>query len=134
LARLYADENFPYPTVEALRRLGHDVLTAGEAGQAGLGIADEEVLSSAHMDGRAVLTHNRKHFRNLHKAGIPHSGLVLCTEDPDFDSLAARVDLALSITSELTGRLIRSHPAPWLRTLKVRACDTRQRCRLSSVL
>ena len=53
------------------------------------------------------LTHNRKHFRNLHKAGIPHSGLVLCTEDPDFDSLAARVDLALSITSELTGRLIR---------------------------
>ena len=107
MARLYADENFPYPTVEALRRLGHDVLTAGEAGQADLGIADEEVLSSAHADGRAVLTHNRKHFRNLHKAGIPHSGLVLCTEDPDFDSLAARVDLALSITSELTGRLIR---------------------------
>jgi len=103
LARLYADENFPYPTVEALRRLGHDVVTAGEAGQAGLGI---EVLSSAHADGRAVLTHNRKHFRNLHKAGIPHSGVVLCTEDPDFDSLAARVDLALSIASELTGRLI----------------------------
>ncbi len=48
MARLYADENFPYPTVEALRRLGHDVLTAGEAGQAGLGIADEEVLSSPH--------------------------------------------------------------------------------------
>ncbi len=107
MACLYADENFPYPTVVALRHLGHDVLTVGEAGQAGLGIADEEVLSSAHADGRAVLTHNRKHFRNLHKAGIPHSGVVLCTEDPDFDSLAARVDLALSITSELTGQLIR---------------------------
>ena len=41
------DENFPYPTVEALRRLGHNVLTVGEAGQAGLGIADEELLPSA---------------------------------------------------------------------------------------
>jgi hypothetical protein len=107
LARLYADENFPYPTVEALRRLGHDVLTAREVGQAGLGIADEAVLSFAHADGRAVLTHIRKHFRYFHKAGIPHSGVVICTEDPDFDSLAARVDLALSVTGELTGQLIR---------------------------
>ncbi len=107
MARLYADENFPYPTVVALRRLGHDVLTVREAGQAGLAIADEDVLSSAHADGRAVLTHNRKHFRDLHRAGIPHSGVVLCTDNPDFDSLAARVDLALSIIGELTGQLIR---------------------------
>ncbi len=107
MARLYADENFPYPTVEALRRLGHDVLTVGEAGQAGLAIADEEVLAYAHADGRAVLTHNRKHFRKLHNAGIPHSGMVLCTEDQDFESLAARVNLGLSITVDLTGRLIR---------------------------
>jgi hypothetical protein len=107
LARLYADENFPYPTVEALRRLGHDVLTTGEAGQAGIGVPDAEVLVFAHTDGRAVLTHNRKHFRNLHKAGIPHSGVVLCTEDSDFESLAARINLALSITSALTRQLIR---------------------------
>jgi hypothetical protein len=39
LACLYADENFPFPAVEALRRLGHDVLTAREAGQAGSGVA-----------------------------------------------------------------------------------------------
>ena len=51
-----------------------------------------------------MLTHNRKHFHNLHKAGIPHSGVVLCTENPVFDPLAARADLALSITSELTGQ------------------------------
>jgi hypothetical protein len=112
LARLYADENFPYPTVEALRSLGHDVLTAGEAGQAGLGIPDEDVLFFAHADGRDVLTHNRKHFRNLHKACSPHSGVILCTEDPDFASLADRVDLALSSTSELTGQLIRVTRSP----------------------
>ena len=107
MARLYADENFPYPTVEALRQLGHDVLTVSEAGQAGLGIADAEVLAQAHADGRAVLTHNRKHFRSLHNAGIPHSGMVLCTEDQDFDALADRVSLALSVTSDLTGLLMR---------------------------
>jgi len=134
LARLYADENFPYPTVEALRRLGHDVLTAGEAGQAGLGIADEEVLSSAHMDGRAVLTHNRKHFRNLHKAGIPpqRSGPLHRGPGLRFPGGSGRPGV---VHHQRVNRTTdSSHPAPWLRTLKVRACDTRQRCRLSSVL
>jgi hypothetical protein len=35
MARLYANENFPFPVVEELRRLGHDVLTTLEAGNAG---------------------------------------------------------------------------------------------------
>ncbi len=90
MALLYADENFPSPTVEALRRLGHDVVTAKEAGQADSGNPDEAVLAFAHANGRAVLTHNRKDFRNLHKAGRPHSGVVLCTQDPDFAALARR--------------------------------------------
>jgi Domain of unknown function (DUF5615) len=30
---LYADENFPLPVVQELRRLGHDVLTAQEDGK-----------------------------------------------------------------------------------------------------
>ena len=82
MARLFADENFPKPTVEGLRRLGHDVLTLADVDLAGLAIPDEEVLAFAHADGRAVLTHNRKHFRKLHNSGQPHSGVVLCTEDP----------------------------------------------------
>ena len=28
MARLYADEDFPFPVVERLRQLGHDILTA----------------------------------------------------------------------------------------------------------
>ena len=107
MARLFADENFPKPTVEGLRRLGHDVLTVAEVDLAGLGIPDEEVLAFAHADGRVILTHNRKHFRNLHDAGRPHSGMVLCTEDTDFDSLAARVDQALAKVMHLTGQVIR---------------------------
>ena len=38
MAQLYANENFPLPVVEGLRRLGHDVLTSLEAGKAGQSI------------------------------------------------------------------------------------------------
>jgi hypothetical protein len=107
LALFYADENFPHPVVEALRQLGHDVLTARDAGQAGLGIADDEVLAFADALGRAVLTHNRKHFRSLHKTGVPHSGIVLCTADADLLSLAARIAGAVNAAGELTGQLVR---------------------------
>ena len=33
VARLYANENFPKPVVEALRAMGHDALTTAEAGR-----------------------------------------------------------------------------------------------------
>jgi Domain of unknown function (DUF5615) len=107
LAFLFADENFPGPTVEALRQLGHGVLTVANAGFARLGVRDRDVLAFAHAGVRAVLTHNRKHFRNLHNAGCPHSGMVLCTEDTDFVSLARRVDGALAQIVQLTGQVIR---------------------------
>ncbi|WP_425526001.1 DUF5615 family PIN-like protein [Halotia branconii] len=34
MARFYADEQFPFPAVELLRTLGHDVLTVQDAGNA----------------------------------------------------------------------------------------------------
>lgn len=42
MARLYANENFPMPVVEELRRLGHNVLTMLEAGQTGQAMSDAE--------------------------------------------------------------------------------------------
>jgi predicted nuclease of predicted toxin-antitoxin system len=48
MARLYADEQFPYQVVLCLRDLGHDVLTVQEAGKANLKIPDEEVLDFAN--------------------------------------------------------------------------------------
>ena len=65
MARLYANENFPLPVVEELRRLGHDVLTIHETRRAGQQVPDDEVLASATADGRAVLTLNRRHFITL---------------------------------------------------------------------
>jgi hypothetical protein len=105
VARFYADENFPRPVVEALRLLGHDVLTAHEAGQANQKILDPAVLAFAHARERAVLTINRKHFIRLHHAGAEHSGIIACTEDPLFGELALRIDEATR--GELRGQLIR---------------------------
>ena len=111
MARLYADEDFPYPVVLELRRLGHDVLTVQEAGKAGQ--KDEAVLDTARTDGRAVLTHNRRDFIHLHHKEPIHEGIVVCRVDLDFKSLAARVDTAIRSEPELTGRLIRiNRPGP----------------------
>lgn len=62
MARLFANENFPLPTVEVLRRLGHNVLTLHEAGKAQQSTPDNIVLEMASADGRAIVTLNRKHF------------------------------------------------------------------------
>ena len=45
MARLYANENFPQPVVDALIKLGYDVLSTLSAGNAGKAIPDDEVLA-----------------------------------------------------------------------------------------
>ncbi|MUG98882.1 hypothetical protein F7734_43960 [Scytonema sp. UIC 10036] len=107
MARLYTDENFPLPVVEFLRTFGHDVLTASEAGNADLKIPDEEVLDFAIRNNRAVLTSNRRHFIRLNKLQPNHAGIIVCTEDPNFQRLATRVDRAISTEESLNGKLIR---------------------------
>ena len=47
MARIYADEQYPFPVVKILRNLGHDVLTVQEAGKANQKIPDDEVLAFA---------------------------------------------------------------------------------------
>ena len=79
MARMYADENFDYPVVQELRLLGHDVLTAQEAGQAQQRVPDSGVLAFATAQGRAVLTFNRRDFIRLHGRSSAHSGIIVCT-------------------------------------------------------
>ena len=107
IARLYSNENFPLPVVMALRTLGHDVLTSFEAGKANDAIPDDEVLSFATANGRAVLTHNRQDFIRLHRQRPDHAGILVCTVDTDFPSLAARIHAHLRYTDSLQGQLIR---------------------------
>ena len=107
MARFYSNENFPLPTVEELRRLGHDVLTSRDAGNAGRAVPDPDVLAFAVSLGRAVLTINRRHFIRLHLSGAAHQGIVVCTFDPDFVALASRIAHAVAALATLENQLIR---------------------------
>ena len=93
--RLLADENFPFPVVEALRTFGCDILTLSDLGKAGQALTDIAVLKLASDDSRALLTLNRKHFVRLHQSSSDHAGIVVCSFDLDFDGQAKRIRVAL---------------------------------------
>ena len=107
MARLYADEDFPFPVVVGLRSLGHDVLTIQEDGKGNRGIPDEDVLSVARTYMRAVLTMNHRDFVRLHMESSIHSGIVTCTYDLDFERQARRVHETIVEYETLEGELIR---------------------------
>jgi hypothetical protein len=107
LARLYSNENFPIPAVEALRELGHDIITCHDAGQCNRKIPDEEVLGYATSENRALLTLNRKHFVKLHKTKPGHSGIIVCSVDADFRVQASRIHTAIPNVTSLAGALVR---------------------------
>ena len=54
MARLYSNENFPFPAVEVLRQLKHDVLTIRETGQAGQAMSDEAITTHVQLSGQLV--------------------------------------------------------------------------------
>ena len=97
MAGFYTNENIALQVVMELRRLGHDVLTSREAGKANTAVPDAEVLAFAATNGRILLSHNRRHFLQLHqRRTLPHAGIVVCTFDPDFAGLALRVQDAVT--------------------------------------
>jgi predicted nuclease of predicted toxin-antitoxin system len=107
MARLYMDEQFPKIVIQLLREMGHDVLTVQEAGKGNLGIPDEDVLSFAIAENRAVVTLNRDDFIRLHRADCQHCGIVVCTNDPDRSRMATRLNEAIVDREDLQGNLIR---------------------------
>lgn len=111
MARLYSNENFPLPVVEALRLLGHDVLTIQETGQADRAMPDEAVLAFARSEGRVLLTFNRRHFIRLHTEQPEHAGIIVCTYDPDFSALAQRIERELAATADMASQLRRVNRA-----------------------
>jgi predicted nuclease of predicted toxin-antitoxin system len=107
MARFYADEQFPFPVVELLRILGHDVLTVQEAGNADQGIPDNEVLAFATSEERSILTINRVDFIRLHRRDSNHFGIIVCTNNRNWEQFAARIDEAVTAEEPLEGKLIR---------------------------
>lgn len=112
MARLYSNENFPLPVVEELRKCGHDVLTIQETGKAGQALPDESVLFFAIENKRVILTLNRKHFIRLHKEHPDHTGIIVCSFDPDFIGQAHRIHAVIELQSQFLGQLIRIDRPP----------------------
>jgi predicted nuclease of predicted toxin-antitoxin system len=96
MAKFYTNENFSIPVAKELRKLGHDVLTCQEAGNANLGIPDDEVLNFAIEQNRIVVTTNRIDFIRLHRHTEYHSGIIVCTFNPNTMALAARIHEVVS--------------------------------------
>ncbi|MEX2214623.1 MAG: DUF5615 family PIN-like protein [Phycisphaeraceae bacterium] len=77
MLRAFADEHVDAAVIEAVRKLGVDVITVQEHGLSGS--VDEVLLSVATKEGRLMLTSD-KDFLKLHaewlKAGKDHAGIV----------------------------------------------------------
>jgi predicted nuclease of predicted toxin-antitoxin system len=107
MASFYADEQFPIQVTELLRNLGHDVLTVQEVGNANQRIPDDQVLAFAVNQERSILTINRVDFIRLHRRDNEHFGIVVCTNNRNWEQFAARVDDAVKAEESLRGKLIR---------------------------
>ena len=84
--RIYLDDNVADRTLAALlARAGHTVVRPADAGQTG--VTDTEHLEYAIRETLAVLTRDRRDFRNLHQllqaAGGTHHGIILIRYDND---------------------------------------------------
>jgi predicted nuclease of predicted toxin-antitoxin system len=77
--RLYLDRHIKLQLAEDLRKQGYDVLTTQEAGMDTAG--DEEQLTIAANENRAVLTFNIRDFAPLHEqwtaTGQTHAGIIV---------------------------------------------------------
>ena len=107
MAKLYANENFSSAVVKRLLELGHDVITTHDVGNSRQGIEDDAVLDFAIKSDRCVITLNRRDFIRLHRLVPRHKGIIVCSEDRDFDGFARRVDEAIVKAGSLENALIR---------------------------
>jgi predicted nuclease of predicted toxin-antitoxin system len=107
MIRFYANENLSAVIVNELQRLGHDVLTSYEAGNANQRIPNEQVLETATADNRCIITFNRNDFIVLHRSGIEHQGIVICKDDRDRLYQAQIINEELSVQATLENRLFR---------------------------
>lgn len=72
-----------------------------------MGIPDEAVLAFAVSVRRAVLTLNRRDFIRLHREQEVHFGIVVCTENVNFEAMALRINETVEVAGDLLNQLLR---------------------------
>ncbi|MFN8904003.1 MAG: DUF5615 family PIN-like protein, partial [Pseudanabaena sp.] len=70
-------------------------------------IPDDQVLAFAVCQERSILTINRIDFIRLHRRDNQHFGIVVCTNNRNWEQFAARIDEAVRAEESLRGKLIR---------------------------
>lgn len=102
---LYLDEDVNVLVAALLRARGFDVQTTRDAGR--LTASDEDQLTYAAAQDRALLSHNRADFESLHRqymeSGQHHSGIILAIRRPPHE-IAQRL---LSIFDQVASDEIR---------------------------
>lgn len=116
--RFLADENFPRPALEALRKAGFDVAWISE-GQSGA--TDEQVLARSMAEGRTLLTFDKDFGELAFRRGLPaECGIVLFRLVPQAPAEAAAIAVAAIASqanwaghfSVVTRQRIRMTPLP----------------------
>jgi hypothetical protein len=78
---LFLDEDVDVELASLLSVAGYDVLTTLSAGRANLAVSDDDQLTYATVNGRALFSHNVKDFVALAQewasSGKVHAGLIL---------------------------------------------------------
>src|SRR5579872_3427887 len=90
--RILADENFPRPVVEGLRKQGHDVHWARMDSP---GLKDRALLERAEVEGRVILTLDKDFWQIALQRPVPltRSGVILFRVFPAIlENLAPLVD------------------------------------------
>lgn len=73
-----------------------------------LALAIMRILALAITQKRTVLTLDRYDFVKLHRASTEHLGIIVCTNDRNWTSFAARIDEAITSERNLRTKLIGS--------------------------
>lgn len=107
MASFYTNENFPIKVVQYLREKGHDLLTSHEAGNANQRIPDEDVIGFAAKANRVLLTLNRRDFIELHEKVSNHTGIIVCTQNPDLREQSEQIHEVVREVGDFAGKLIR---------------------------
>jgi predicted nuclease of predicted toxin-antitoxin system len=93
--RLYTDEMIDVRLASALRSRGYDAESCQEAGRSNREIPDEDQLTYATQQGRAIFTFNFLDFLPLDTAwkaaGRPHAGIIVSPEIHDVGELLRRM-------------------------------------------
>jgi hypothetical protein len=113
--RLYLDEDVHKRVAYALKLRHFDVISAHELGRWGL--SDEEQLSYATNEGRALFTYNTSDYLPIHqewiRCGKEHYGLIVSNQLPIGETIRRMLNLLNRLTADEIRNQIR-----WLQAFK----------------